>query len=145
MKSKFAGCSIALTLIALFVFAQGCTMLPQRPSAEEPTPIEPVATTPTPMPPTGDETLKAPASKPVASKPASRPAARPQYVPYKVQSGDILSRIAYRYGVTPAEIVEINGLKSANQIRAGMTLMLPAHARLQAARGSCRRGSGWRS
>jgi len=132
VKSKLAGCSVAFTLIALFIFAQGCTMLPQRPSAGEPTPLEPVATTPAPMPPDGADALKAPPPTPQVSKPASRPPARPQYVPYKVQSGDILSRIAYRYGVTPAEIVEINGLKSANAIRAGMTLMLPAHARLRA-------------
>lgn len=74
-----------------------------------------------------------------------KPAVRPEVVPpasparaavagqdkYTVQKGDYLSKIAGRYGVTTREIMELNGLKSADKIREGQVLVLPAGASKQ--------------
>jgi len=48
---------------------------------------------------------------------------------YRVQRGDILGRIAYRYYGSAQEavrILEANGLTDANQIRTGQELVIPA-------------------
>jgi membrane-bound lytic murein transglycosylase D len=44
---------------------------------------------------------------------------------HKVRRGESLSVIAARYGTSSRELVSLNGLKSANRIRAGQTLRLP--------------------
>ena len=44
---------------------------------------------------------------------------------YVVQSGDTLFRIAERFSVTVAAIVERNGLASADDIEAGQSLEIP--------------------
>lgn len=44
---------------------------------------------------------------------------------YVVQSGDTLGKIAERFSVTIASIVERNGLSSADDIQAGQTIEIP--------------------
>jgi membrane-bound lytic murein transglycosylase D len=44
---------------------------------------------------------------------------------HMVRRGESLSVIAARYGTSSRELVSLNGLKSANRIRAGQTLRLP--------------------
>jgi membrane-bound lytic murein transglycosylase D len=44
---------------------------------------------------------------------------------HRVQSGDTLSQVAERYGVSLAALVRINGLRSRNFIRIGQVLTLP--------------------
>ncbi len=44
---------------------------------------------------------------------------------YVVQSGDTLGKIAERFSVTIAAIVERNGLSSADDIQAGQSLEIP--------------------
>ncbi len=44
---------------------------------------------------------------------------------YVVQSGDTLGKIAERFSVTIAAIVERNGLSSADAIQAGQSLEIP--------------------
>lgn len=44
---------------------------------------------------------------------------------YVVQSGDTLGKIAERFSVTIAAIVERNGLASADAIQAGQSLEIP--------------------
>ncbi len=82
-------------------------------------------------------TLRVPrgaAAKPVQLALANVPAQqrftgqhRDQY--YKVQRGDTLSSIARRHGVSMAELVAHNHLRSRHQIRAGQVLILPDAAR----------------
>jgi LysM repeat protein len=42
-----------------------------------------------------------------------------------VQSGESLSRIASRYGVTPSEVAKANGITNPNSIRVGQKLKIP--------------------
>jgi membrane-bound lytic murein transglycosylase D len=51
--------------------------------------------------------------------------AAPTHVIYKVKSGDTLSEIALKYGVTIQDIVNANKLKSKSQIYIGQKLVLP--------------------
>lgn len=48
-----------------------------------------------------------------------------------IEKGDLLSSIAYRYGVSAREIAELNGIKDPNKIRVGQKLLLPSYARSQ--------------
>ncbi len=45
---------------------------------------------------------------------------------YTVRRGDTLDSIARRHGTTPKSIAALNGLRSANRIKAGQRLVLPA-------------------
>ena len=44
---------------------------------------------------------------------------------YTVKSGDVMSRIAQRYGLTVAEIMSLNDMTDPNRLRAGQKLVLP--------------------
>ena len=46
-------------------------------------------------------------------------------VEYRVQPGDTVWGIPWRYGVSPAEIAQLNGLRNANLIYAGQRLLIP--------------------
>lgn len=62
----------------------------------------------------------------LAAVPASeRYAAQQPDVQHRVRSGETLSQIASRYRVSLASLVQMNGLRSRNFIRAGQVLMLP--------------------
>ncbi|SFR59081.1 N-acetylmuramoyl-L-alanine amidase [Thiomicrospira sp. ALE5] len=52
---------------------------------------------------------------------------------YQVQSGDTLSRIAQRHGVSINEIMQMNNLTNANQLRVGTELRIPIRQQLLAA------------
>ncbi len=65
----------------------------------------------------------APTEPPPAPPPEPAPAADTQYV---VQRGDILSRIALRYGVTMAALAAANNLSNPSLIYAGQVLIIPA-------------------
>jgi len=51
---------------------------------------------------------------------------------YVVRSGDTLSGIASRYGVSVSELVAANNLRSANRIYVGQRLLIPGRARTTA-------------
>jgi membrane-bound lytic murein transglycosylase D len=53
---------------------------------------------------------------------------------HRVRRGESLSVIARRYGTTTKTLVQLNGLKNAQAIRAGMTLKLPGAAPAEPAR-----------
>jgi LysM repeat protein len=80
--------------------------------------------------PTGNAPTPAPATAP-APAPAPAPALAPALAPapttgtYVVVSGDTLSRIARRTGVSIDELVQANGIKNANMIYVGQVLKLP--------------------
>ena len=44
---------------------------------------------------------------------------------HRIQRGETLSKIANQYGVRVSELVQLNGLRSANRIRSGQVLRLP--------------------
>ncbi len=52
---------------------------------------------------------------------------------YRVQSGDTLSRIAQRHDVSINEIMQMNNLTNANQLRVGTELRIPIRQQLLAA------------
>ncbi len=55
-------------------------------------------------------------------------AAQTPDVEHRVRSGETLSQIAQRYRVSVSALMGMNGLSSANFIRAGQVLRLPGHA-----------------
>ena len=58
------------------------------------------------------------------------PAALPESGTYKVRRGDSLSEIADRFGLTVAELVAMNKLRSRNRIAAGQTLRIGSAAKV---------------
>ena len=68
-------------------------------------------------------------TKPAA---ASKPAAAPKPVSHTIKSGETLSTIARKYGVTVAQLKQANGLKS-DAIAAGNTLSVPGAKTVAAA------------
>jgi len=75
------------------------------------------------------QTLIIPVNAPAPdAPPADAPAPAPsgEATTYLVQRGDILSRIAQRFGVTISQIVNANGLANPSLIFAGQTLIIPA-------------------
>ena len=52
---------------------------------------------------------------------------------YIVQSGDSLSKIANRCGVSSKEIAELNGIKDTNKVRIGQKLILPGYSKMMPA------------
>lgn len=111
--------------ISGFLVIQGCGT--KQPMVEPP---------PTPvMPPRGDaelppaEALPRPSFQPpVAVEPAPASLEGASVQTYTVASGDSLSKIASRFGITAREIAQLNGIKDANKIRVGQTLKLPSYA-----------------
>ena len=111
--------------VGAFLFIQGCGT--PKPVAVEPPP-------PPVMPPRQDLGAPGPVTMPkpsfvppaVEKAPASLDAAAKQT--YTVQSGDSLSKIAAKTGVTSREIAELNNIKDANKIKVGQKLVLPSYA-----------------
>jgi len=87
---------------------------PIMPPTKEPSPV--VEKTTLPPPPPVD-------LGPVAKE---SPAAPKTYV---VQSGDSLSKIAHKAGVSQRELMELNGIKNANLLRIGQKLTLPGYSK----------------
>lgn len=54
-------------------------------------------------------------------------AQRVQFLLHKVQKGEVLGRIANKYGTTTSAILRANGLNSANMLRVGQVLKVPPH------------------
>ncbi len=99
--------------IGLFLLAQGCGTV--RPGVEEePPPV---------MPPRAERVP--PAVEPTPEPP---PAPRPQIGTYTVRSGDSLSGIAQRLGVSWRELAELNALKDPYVIREGQSLLVPGYS-----------------
>lgn len=111
--------------IGSFLFIQGCgttkvstvepppaPLMPPKPGAAEP--MSEVMPRPVVQPPVAVEVA-----------PTAVEGAGPNY---KVASGDSLSKIAARFGVSAREISELNKIKDPNKIRVGQTLLLPSYA-----------------
>jgi 2',3'-cyclic-nucleotide 2'-phosphodiesterase/3'-nucleotidase len=82
----------------------------------------------TPAATTTERPTAAPSIAPSASpspQPTPEPTPAPTQVVYVVKSGDQLSRIAKKYGVTVAAIQAANNIKDPNLIRVGQKLIIP--------------------
>ena len=53
------------------------------------------------------------------------PAPKLQMVHHKVKRGETLFQIARRYGASVQNILQANGMRQTNVVRAGMTLVIP--------------------
>lgn len=62
---------------------------------------------------------------PVAPKPAAPKPAAPKVQTYKIQSGDTLSKIAIKLGVSQDVLQKANGIANPNKIYAGQVLKVP--------------------
>lgn len=65
---------------------------------------------------------------PQPAKPSQQPQASGTGNGYTIQSGDSLSKIAARHGVSQEELAKANGITDPNRIRAGMSLKIPGQA-----------------
>jgi LysM repeat protein len=66
-----------------------------------------------------------PTPSPVPATPTAAPTPSPSPLVYIVQNGDSIGRIARRFGVTPAAIIELNELRNPNRILPGQRLLIP--------------------
>ena len=87
----------------------------------------PAAGAQAPAPAPEPEPAPAPAPAP-APEPAPEPEPEPQEVEYRVQSGDTLLRIGFKFGVTPSVIQSYNNISNPNLIRVGQLLKIPTSA-----------------
>jgi LysM repeat protein len=83
------------------------------PASQEPT-TEPAS----PPPPT---------ATPAPTAPPPSPTPNVAYTTYKVKSGDTLSGIAHKYGVTVQAIVALNGITDPSKLHVGQILKIPTH------------------
>ena len=73
-------------------------------------------------------------SFPPVSRAAAQPDAAADSATYTVQTGDTLSGIAKKFGLSTAEILRANGLADRDRIAAGHVLHLPASAKAESVR-----------
>ena len=65
-------------------------------------------------------------SRQVASAPSQqRQALKTQVIHHRVQRGETLIQIAQRYGASVQRILQVNGIRQAHLVRAGITLRIP--------------------
>jgi LysM repeat protein len=86
-----------------------------------PTPGGPALTTATPQ--VLVEITPVDSPTPAPPSPTAGPPGEP--IVYKVQSGDSLSSIADKFGVTVDDIVKVNNIANPNEIYAGQELIIP--------------------
>ena len=110
-------------IIGGVLLSSGCgTTKPQKVEAP-PAPILPPTTEPAPL------AVKPIITPPVAIEPAPTMKEPLEAKTYVVQPGDSLDRIARRFGVSSRELMELNGIKNANALRANKKLVLPPYAK----------------
>ena len=86
--------------------------------------------------PVVDVTPVAPAPVVVTPAPAPAPAVAPVSGSYVIKSGDNITKIAAKFGVTVQSILTANGLSKTSIIYAGKTLVIPGVATAPASTGS---------
>lgn len=90
--------------------------------------MELVITEFSPMPDLADRkyapVLNVPGADPAKPVATTQPMAS---ISYRVQQGDTLSGIAYRFGVSVHDLMKINNIDNINLIYAGQTLLIPAN------------------
>ena len=113
----------------LTIPGQAATPAPQPVLAAQPV----AAVTPVTPPPAAVVPVVAPAPAPA---PAAAPVAAPANGSYVITSGDNLTKIAAKFGVTVKALLTANGLTLASTIFAGRTLVIPGVATAPASTGA---------
>jgi LysM repeat protein len=85
----------------------------------------PVTPTPSPSTSSPSSTSASPTPTPTPTTTSPSPTPTQNFVEYKVVSGDTLSGIAGKFGVTVTAIMQANGLTNANYIYVGQILRIP--------------------
>jgi membrane-bound lytic murein transglycosylase D len=67
----------------------------------------------------------APITRQVALAQPQRQPAKAQVIHHRVQRGETLIQIAQRYGASVQRILQVNGIRQAHMVRAGITLRIP--------------------
>jgi LysM repeat protein len=130
---------LVAVVVAVHAVAIGSVMFIQGCGTKKPAMVEPP---PAPVMPPRQETQQAPEfNKPMFHPPVAVEPAPSMVVPndaktYTVQSGDSLSKIASRCGVSARELAAVNNIKDANKVRVGQKLVLPDYAKAQASMSS---------
>jgi LysM repeat protein len=115
--------TVALTPTAASELPTSTATATGEPTATATLTPEPTATATTQ--PTAPPTATATAVPPTATSTPAPPALPPGKTTYTVRSGDTLSIIAERFGITWPELAEANGLTSRTVLRAGQELVIP--------------------
>lgn len=130
-RSRARGPFIAVVIAGLHVVAITGFLMMQGCGTKQPM-VEPP---PTPvMPPRADVAMPPPVmprpsfQPPAGVEPALTSIEGADVKTHTVASGESLSRIANRYGVTVREIQQLNNITDPNKIRIGQKLKLPAYA-----------------
>ncbi len=132
-RTKIKAPTVVTLIVGLHVMAVGSIVLIQgcgtpRPEVDTPEkavmPPKPEVreARPTPPPPRAPEPAVAP--EPDAPR-------MPAMKTYEVRSGDNLSTIARRHGVTQTELMDLNNIQNPDLIVVGQELLLPPHAEVR--------------
>jgi LysM repeat protein len=63
------------------------------------------------------------------SRPVSSAASTAGSTVYVIKKGDVLSRVAYKSGISTKELAEFNNLATPDAIRVGQKILIPAHGK----------------
>jgi len=74
----------------------------------------------------GTEPMAAPTSTQAAPLVATPLATEPEAIPYVVEKGDSLEKIAKSCGTTTSDLQKLNNITDPNKLRIGQTILLPA-------------------
>ncbi len=97
----------------------GATPTPTASPTASPTPSPTATPSPTPSPTATPSPTPSPT--PVPATPTPRPTVRT----YRVQSGDTLSSIAARFGVSVQALINANNIADPNSLSIGQVLIIP--------------------
>lgn len=118
---------LVVAVVLVHVLAIGGVVVMQGCQMRQPEVVQPPPPAPVPLPPPQVTPPPLPPLQPAVPVPTAPPPGRV----YEVQPGDMLSKIAARFGVSVRDIVELNNIKDPNKIRVGQKLVLPEYAREQ--------------
>jgi LysM repeat protein len=117
---------VAGVAIGAFLLARG-PLTPGTSSAgnEAPSPTPAATATPTATAPSATASPVATAQPSAPPTPTPVPVATPRPTTYKVRSGDSLSGIAAKFGISAAALAKLNKITNPSLIRVGQVLTLP--------------------
>jgi len=111
-----------LAAIGTLLSTQGCQTPATRVSAPPPPVLPPMDEPPALM--TKTRVLGVPAPVKIDAERA----AKAEPITVEVQKGEVLSKIAARYGLTTRELADLNALPDPSKIRVGQKLIIPGYA-----------------
>lgn len=98
-------------------------------------PAMPPSSAPTNVAPPPPPPAAFPVFKPVTDVVPAKPVAAPELTggaSYTIKSGDSLSGVAARYGVSSRELAQLNNITNPNKLRVGQKILLPSYAKERA-------------